>query len=179
MTKLIIICGLTASGKTTLAEELSKKINVVCLHKDSIKSNLYNILELSTLEDSKRIGLQSVNLLFKLAEEQLKNGVDLIIESPFNHISDYELFHRWEKKYKLDVWKIICHMDDENREKRFKERLKIRHICHHDGERLANGEGLGKLEDYKVYEKMPGEKIEVVTNKPIGKIVTMILEEIK
>ena len=41
MTKLIIICGLPGSGKTTLASELSKQTGIVCLHKDSIKEKLF------------------------------------------------------------------------------------------------------------------------------------------
>jgi len=94
MQKLIIVCGLPGSGKTTLAKELSRKLKITCIHKDSIKENLYEILELSTLEDSKRIGGQSIQLLYKLTEEQLENGLDLIIEAPFYFEEDYEIFKK-------------------------------------------------------------------------------------
>jgi predicted kinase len=179
MAKLIIVCGLTASGKTTLAKELSRELNIFCLHKDSLKSNLYDILELSTLADSKKLGLQSVHLLFRLAEEQLKNGIDLIIESPFNHEGDYELFRRWEKEYNLDVWKIICKMDDDERDRRYRKRLNERHRCHHDEERIASGEfdEISKA-GYVIYENMPGKKIEVVTNKPVKDLVNQVVRKI-
>jgi adenylate kinase family enzyme len=40
MSKVIIVCGLPGSGKTTLSRELSKRLGIVCLHKDSIKEKL-------------------------------------------------------------------------------------------------------------------------------------------
>ena len=71
MQKLIIVCGLPASGKTTIASALSKDLKIACLHKDSIKENLYEIMEMETLEDSKKVGLYSIMLQFRLAEEML------------------------------------------------------------------------------------------------------------
>ena len=97
-TKLIIICGLPASGKTTLAQTLSQKLNIAYLSKDIIKENLYDILQGKTLDDSKKTGLQAIQMLFSLVEHQLKNQVDIIMEAPFNFKEDYILFKKWIKK---------------------------------------------------------------------------------
>ncbi|MFC1608632.1 AAA family ATPase [Patescibacteria group bacterium] len=88
MSKLIIVCGLPGAGKTTLACELSRKTRIHCIHKDFIKENLCEFLDVSGLDDSKKIGLVSVKLMFSMIEEYLKNGVDLIVESPFNYKED-------------------------------------------------------------------------------------------
>ncbi len=172
MQKIIIVCGLSGSGKTTLAKALSRKMGLFCLHKDSIKENLYEILELSTLEGSKNIGFQSIKLLYKLTEEQLANNIDLIIEAPFNFEEDYRLFRSWERKYKLDIFSIVCEVNNKERAKRFRNRK--RHKGHHDEERTEDMPVAGE-----VYKKLPGKIIRVQTDKPVRKLVDELSEKFK
>lgn len=167
MQKLIIVCGLPGTGKTTLARELSRKLSIPVIHKDSIKEALYEIQGNSTLEDSKRIGLESIQLLYRFADELLNNGLDLIIEAPFYFVEDYKLFRKWERKYKLKIYSIICKVDETERMKRFT--IRKRHKGHHDDER-----DLDDNSKAKVYTKLPGKQIEVITNKPTFKIVSEI-----
>jgi len=92
MSKLIIICGLPGTGKTTLATELSKKLGIFCLHKDSVKESLDDSMKMSTLEDSKKLGYPSVKVILDLAEENLARGIDVILESPFTFPEDGKIF---------------------------------------------------------------------------------------
>lgn len=142
-------------------------MRICCLHKDSIKENLYELLELSTLEDSKRIGAVSSALLVRLAEEQLSNGADIIIESPFNFPEDYPIFASWEEKYRTKIFSVLCRIEEEERQRRYGDRLPERHHCHHDDQRIDSGEVLAE-KDHAVYDGMPGMRIEVVTDRPIG-----------
>lgn len=174
MTKLIIVCGLPGSGKTTLAKELSKKIRVACICKDDIKERLYDSMKLSTLEDSKYIGKPSIDVMMHLAEQQLINGVDVIIEAPFNFSEDYPLFNNWKEKYDLDLYSIICSVDFEERKKRFLKRA--RHEAHHDTQRISDHLPVGAIE-YD-YATIPGKQIKITTNKEIEKLVQDIEREI-
>lgn len=170
MSKLIIVCGAPGSGKTTLARELSKKLGIVCLHKDSIKEQLYESMKMTSLEDSKKIGKPSVDIMLRLAKEQIKNGVDIIIESPFYFEEDYDLFRFWQEKYNLDIYSVACSIDEKTRQKRFSKRG--RHQAHHDTERDF------KIVDYD-YSSIPEEQIFIKTNAPTEKLVDEIVKKIK
>jgi predicted kinase len=169
MTKLIIICGLPGTGKTTLADELSKKTGIFCLHKDSIKEVFYEGLNRSTLEDSKKLGNPSVKAILRLAEENLIRGIDVILESPFNFPDDEKIFKKWKDKYDLSIFTIILQLDEAERERRFTSRE--RHRSHHDKERIRNyREAPGD------YQHMPEKKIFITTDKPVSELTEMILE---
>jgi len=171
-TKLIIVCGLPGSGKTTLSKELSKRTKTVCLRKDSIKEALYDIFEMKTLEDSKSIGGKSVELLFNLSEEQLAQGINLIIEAPFNFSDDYKIFKHWQRKYDLDLYSIICSIDDKTRIARINSRQ--RHHAHHDAER-----GDFSMNTRCNYKNIPGIQINVATDKRVTTLVDKILDQLK
>lgn len=174
MTKLIIVCGLPGSGKTTLARELSKKLRIPCICKDDIKEKLYESMKLSTLDDSKRIGKPSIDVMLYLAEQQLINKIDVIIESPFNFSEDYPLFEVLVEKYNLDLYSIICSIDFNKRKERFLTRE--RHSAHHDNQRILDHLPESKTE-YD-YASMPGKQIRIITNKKANELVRGIVREI-
>lgn len=170
MSRLIIICGLPGSGKTTLAKKLSERLKVACIHKDTIKEALYSGLGLTTLEDSKKIGKPSVEIMLAIAAQQIENGVDVIIESPFNFSDDYELFEKWQEAYDLIVYSIICSIDGKERERRFLTRS--RHEAHHDQARVLSGQDFS-------YSGIPGIQIRVSTDLPVNILVDSIISQIK
>lgn len=175
---MIIVCGLPGSGKTTFANELAKKINIVCLHKDDIKESLYEIMRLKNLEDSKKVGLYSIKLLFELAEKIISKKIDLIVESPFSWDEDIEYFKKLNEKYKLNVYCVVCEIDEEERKKRFV--VRPRHKAHHDNERLKMKEKDENWAYHKIcdYNKMPGKILKIETNRPADRLVEDILCEL-
>jgi predicted kinase len=168
MGRLIIVCGLPGSGKTTLAEALSKKLGIVCLHKDSIKENLYALMRMQTLEDSKKVGRYSSALLLRLAEEQVSRGVNVIIESPFNFPEDYPLFSSWMERYGVKVYSVICSVDKKMREERFFGR--DRDVSHH-----ADGINFADTYDYK---EIPGKQIRLETVSSVDDLVENVVAAI-
>lgn len=152
MTKLIIICGLPATGKTTLADSLSERLGIFCLHKDSVKSSLYVSLGMSTIEDSRKLGFPSVKAILDLAQENLIRGVDVILESPLNYPEEGAVFETWESRYGIDVRTIILELNEGERERRFRQRERDK--CHHDSERKRRFQ-----DSVSSYEHMKGRRL--------------------
>lgn len=173
MSKLIIVCGLPGSGKTAFSNALSEKIKVACIHKDHIKEQLFESLKLSSLEDSKHIGKPSVDVAMRLTEDQLKNGIDIILESPFYFPEDCVIFEAWQEKYKIDLYSVICSIDFEERCRRFRERE--RHYAHFDNERSSDHLTVGPEYNYSL---MPGKHIRIKTNIPTDELVENVIKQI-
>lgn len=169
--KLIIVCGFPGVGKTTFAKELSKKMKIVCLHKDTLKESLYNSLKMKTLEDSKKIGWPAVKGILDLAEDNLKEGLDVILESVFNFPEDAYIFQEWKKKIKIKIYTIILEVDENEREARFKNRE--RNKAHHDEERIRQ---VQYIKTDQAFDHMPEKKIFIKTNKPVKKLVNEVIK---
>lgn len=178
MSKLIVVCGLQASGKTTFANFLAKKANVVCIHKDSLIDILSDINGVSNFEEYKKVQNEAMKLFFKLAEEQIALGVDIIIQSTCNFSEDADLFKVWIEKYKLDFYCIICTINEEERLRRFKNRPKHYKKYFIDKKIETNAsQSLNKVDfDYNL---MPVNKIFIKTDRPVEDLVEEALRQIK
>jgi len=171
MRKLIIVCGLPGSGKTVLADEISKRTGIVCLHKDSIKEKLFESLAMSTFEDSKRIGRPSVDVMLHLAEQQIVNGVDVIVEAPFNFPEDYQNFNDWALRYGINLYSIICFIDSDERKRRVETRE--RHGSHFDGSRTQD---YFPEKEYD-YASAPGKQIRMRTDRSISELAEEVISQ--
>jgi len=108
-TLLIIINGLPAVGKTTLARKLAKDLSLPLLCKDDIKEALFDSLGIADREWALKLGLASMETLFRLTEIQLQAKVPgIVVESaywPEQHNA------RWTdliEHYRADVMQVWC-----------------------------------------------------------------------
>lgn len=123
------------------------------------------------MEDSRRIGKIAADTFFHLVEKQLQTGVDFIIESPFCFPEDVARANNWQKEYGVEIYSVICTIDFEEREKRF--RTRDRHHSHFDHERkFGDDEGFD-------YSEMPGKQIIIETNSPVEKLVKKLAIEME
>jgi len=84
---LIIVCGLPATGKSSLAEELRNALGWPLFAKDRFKELLYDATEQGeeayTREASTIVGRQSIALLLMVARELLETRNSCVIEANF------------------------------------------------------------------------------------------------
>ncbi|MBI4433540.1 AAA family ATPase [Candidatus Uhrbacteria bacterium] len=172
MTRLIVVCGLPGTGKTTLARALAQRWRLPCFQKDATyKEPLYELLGGATLADSRRCGAIAMQLLFRGVEEQLRLGVSCILEAPLGYAEDMALLASWERVYHLEMVCMVCTVDEDERMRRFRGR--VRHAAHHDGERSPERGSLAQ------YDALPGRTIIIDTQVPVEDILIQIERKIE
>lgn len=122
---LIIISGLPAAGKTTLATSIAEKFNFPLISADTIKEVMWDTMGHEfDFEFSDKLGRTAFELLFYFIELSLSRGVSLVVEAHFSPEINNEKINELKEKYGTQLIQIYCDCETEALRKRFKERMK-------------------------------------------------------
>lgn len=80
---LVLVAGPPASGKTTLALPLAKRLGLPLFEKDRIKEALLDSLDGGTFERSRQLGRATFAVLWALAARSLEAGAGAVLEASF------------------------------------------------------------------------------------------------
>jgi predicted kinase len=108
---LVIVSGLPASGKTTLARWLAAELRLPLYARDDIKEQLFDSLGWSDRAWSQRLGRASWALLYWALESQLSAGRSCIAESNFDPQRDTSRLNGLHDRYGFRAIQIHCHAD--------------------------------------------------------------------
>ena len=128
---LVVITGMPSSGKTTVAEGLSRRVRLPLIAKDDIKESLYETLGTGDVAWSGRLGAAAYDLMFALARAALGSGASLILEANFFR----EQRTSFEQLPEHRLVQIHCSAPLEVLVERYARRE--RHPGHHDAEKIA------------------------------------------
>ena len=81
----ILISGIPAAGKSTLAERLADDLHMPLISKDLVKELLFDRLGFSSRNEKVQLGAASMDILCYLAEQLMRSGVPFILENNFEH----------------------------------------------------------------------------------------------
>ena len=108
---VILVNGLPATGKTTLARRLSADLRLPLIAKDAIKEALFDTLGWSDRAWSRKLGTATIALLYLLLEEQLRAEKPCIVECNFVPDRDTARFLDLQQHYRFTPFQILCETD--------------------------------------------------------------------
>lgn len=87
----ILVSGVPASGKTTMAAFLSSRLNLPMISKDHIKELLYDTVGFEGRAQKVKLGEAAMTILCDFAQSCLMHGQSVILENNFERASRGEL----------------------------------------------------------------------------------------
>lgn len=152
---LIVVTGLPATGKSTLARELARLLRAPLIGKDMIKEPLLDVLGAADSERSRQLSTASFAILFGIARELLASGLSLIVEGNFRP-GEHERPLLAGLPPGTGILQVLCRVEESERLERLQRRATDprRHAGHRDAARSAMADQGGFLD-------LPGRRIEL------------------
>lgn len=123
MCYLILITGLPATGKTSFAKYLSKKMKIPMVSKDIIKESLFDTVGFKNRGEKIALGVAAMEIMYHFAEKHLEVDQPIILENNFENASKPSL-EKLIDKYKCKVMTVKFYTDISVLTERFLERDK-------------------------------------------------------
>lgn len=83
----ILIAGVPAGGKSTIARYLSKELKLPIISKDSVKEIMFDDIGFKSRSEKVALGIASMHIMYYMAEQLLRAGQPLILENNFEDSS--------------------------------------------------------------------------------------------
>ncbi len=93
----ILVTGIPAAGKSTMAEFLAEYLGLPVISKDKIKELLYDTIGFCSREEKVMLGIAGMNIMYYMAEQLMKRGQSFILENNFENVSKEGLVAILEK----------------------------------------------------------------------------------
>lgn len=93
----ILIAGIPAVGKSTVARELSRRLNMPFFSKDDLKEILFDRIGFDSRQAKVQLGEAAADVLWDCAERLMRFGLPLILENNFEDASREAVLKLLEK----------------------------------------------------------------------------------
>ena len=117
----ILVTGIPAAGKSTMAKVMSEKLKLPVISKDSIKELLFDNVGFQTRAEKVKLGIASMEIMYYAAGQLMKAGQAFILENNFEYSSEQGIKSLLEK-YQYSVLTITLTGDYKVIYQRFLER---------------------------------------------------------
>lgn len=103
MAKVILFRGKAGVGKTTLSSRVSKELSIPVVRKDDVYDSIAPYIENYEITNK-----ACYDILYRIIETNLSNGIDIIVDAGFHDIDQVLQFKRWVKSKKGYFISILC-----------------------------------------------------------------------
>jgi predicted kinase len=126
---LLVVCGMVASGKSTVARLLSARTGFPAIDSDRVRKKLAGISPTTRAPENYRNGIYSneftrltYDSLFKKAEDQLAKGHGIIIDATFGNPKQRRSFTDLASRFNVPLLFLECRADEDTIRRRLKNR---------------------------------------------------------
>lgn len=117
----ILVTGIPAAGKSTMAEAISERMKLPVISKDTIKELLFDNVGFQSRAEKVNLGIASMEIMYYAAGQLMKAGHSFILENNFEYSSEYGI-KSLIKKYEYSALTITLTGDYNVIYQRFLER---------------------------------------------------------
>ena len=176
----IFISGAPATGKTSLARNLSSELKVPCFNKDSVKEILVDRLGYSTREENLRLSETAFDMLLYTAFEMSSKNAPFILESNFR-TNETLLLKELMQSTVYSVISVFLKCDERILFNRFMEREASgeRHFAHRSLGVKTYADFLGLIKDQLEFNLNMGTYFEIDTTRFDNAVFKRLLKGIK
>ena len=89
--EIIILAGMPATGKSTIAKQLTDYFGYPVLEKDSIKEGLFDTIGFECYAQKRQLDIAANEVLLRIMESMMKAGSSIIVDNNFDTISSQKL----------------------------------------------------------------------------------------
>lgn len=83
----ILVTGIPAAGKSTMAEVMGEKLKLPVISKDTMKELLFDYVGFASREEKVNLGIASMEIMYYMAGQLMKAGQPFILENNFENSS--------------------------------------------------------------------------------------------
>lgn len=84
----ILVTGIPAAGKSTMAEVVSERLKLPVISKDTIKELLFDNVGFQSRAEKVKLGVASMEIMYYAAGQLMKAGQPFILENNFEYSSE-------------------------------------------------------------------------------------------
>jgi len=173
-----IVCGISASGKSTISRELGKLLDIKVINSDVVRKKIFGMKTSESSDLPFEAGIYSKGAssltygkLLLLAQEEIEKGNSVILDATFSTRQRRIEAIRMAKDMDVNIIFVECVLSDELIKKRLVERETMASVSDariHHFKHLKRG--------FEPMESLPDEMhIRVHTIKPLNKCMQQIL----
>ena len=128
---LVIIAGMPASGKSTVAKEIGKALSYPILEKDNIKEELFDVIGFQCYPEKQKMDVAATAVLLRVADDMLSCGQSIILVNNFRNDAK-EALQKLIDKHKAHCVLVFFGGDSDVFYQRYVERdnKHLRHLGH-------------------------------------------------
>jgi aminoglycoside phosphotransferase family enzyme/predicted kinase len=126
---IVLIVGITGTGKSTVAQELARRWNFSYISSDITRKGLAGIAPEEHQYESFGEGIyspefsrQTYDAMFQRAEQYLQDGRSVVLDGTFRNTAERSRAIEIARRARVDVWIIECSLPEEEVRRRLERR---------------------------------------------------------